>query len=175
MRSDPAAAATLRPYLPSDALRCAAIFRVSIEESTVEDYDDDQRRVWAAKADDGAAFGARLAGALSLIAVIDGDPVGFASLKGAEEIEMLYVDPDFARRGVGASLIDAMTRIAAARGAKQLTSDVSDTARPLFERQGFVAQRRNLVELDGEWLANTTMAKKLAPTGPSEPSSPKPH
>jgi putative acetyltransferase len=43
-----------------------------------------------------------------------------------------------------------------------LTADVSDTARPLFERQGFQAQRRNLVQLDDEWLANTTMTKRLA-------------
>jgi putative acetyltransferase len=46
-----------------------------------------------------------------------------------------------------------------------LTSEVSDTARPLFERQGFQAQRRNLVQLDDEWLANTTMTKRLAPPG----------
>ena len=53
--------------------------------------------------------------------------------------------------------------LAAARGAKTVTSEVSDTARPLFERQGFQAQRRNLVQLDDEWLANTTMTKRLAP------------
>ena len=43
-----------------------------------------------------------------------------------------------------------------------LASDVSDTAKPLFERQGFVAQRRNLVTLGDEWLGNTTMTKTLA-------------
>jgi putative acetyltransferase len=175
MRADPATTITLRPYLPSDVARCAAIFRASIEEATVDDYDDDQRRVWAARADDGATFGARLAGALSLIAVVAGEAAGFTTLKGGEEIDMLYVDPAYARRGVGASLIDAVVRIAAARGAKQLTGDVSDTARPLFERQGFVAQRRNLVELDGEWLANTTMIKQLTPTAPSESPAPKLH
>ena len=65
------------------------------------------------------------------------------------------------RRGVGAVLIDALTRLAIGRGAKQLTSEVSDTARASFEKQGFVAQRRNLIQLDGEWLANTTMVKSL--------------
>ena len=57
-------APALRPYLPSDAARCAAIFRASIEALTGDDYDDDQRRAWAATADDIAAFGARLAGGL---------------------------------------------------------------------------------------------------------------
>ena len=86
---------------------------------------------------------------------------------------MLYVDPDYARRGVGAALIDALTRLATARGAKQLISDVSDTARALFERQGFVAQRRNMIQLGGEWLANTTMVKTLAAAGPTTRPNPR--
>ena len=167
-------APALRPYLPSDAARCAAIFRASIEALTGDDYDDDQRRAWAATADDAAAFGARLAKALTLVATVSGEPAGFGSLKGTDVIDMLYVDPEFARRGVGALLIDALTRLASGRGAKQLTSEVSDTARASFEKQGFVAQRRNLVQLDGEWLANTTMIKPLA-ADPARPSPSKLH
>ena len=162
----------MRPYLPSDAARCAAIFRASIEALTGDDYDDDQRRAWAATADDVAAFGARLAKALTLVATVSGEPVGFGSLKGADVVDMLYVDPEFARRGIGALLIDALTRLASGRGAKQLTSEVSDTARASFEKQGFVAQRRNLVQLDGEWLANTTMIKSLAAADPPAPRHP---
>ena len=43
----------------------------------------------------------------------------------------------------------------------RLTVDASDTARPLFERQGFTAQKRNLVRVGDQWLANTTMTKTL--------------
>jgi putative acetyltransferase len=168
-------APALRPYLPSDAGRCAAIFRVGIEAMTGDDYDDDQRRVWAAAADDPATFGARLAKALTLVATFGGEPVGFGSLKGADAIDMLYVDPEFARRGIGALLIDALARLAAGRGAKQLTSEVSDTARALFERQGFVAQRRNLIQVGSEWLANTTMVKPLARVDSFHPPRPKLH
>ncbi len=157
-------AVSLRPYVAADAERCAAIFRSSVEELASEDYSADQCAAWAARADD-SAFAKRLAAALTLMALVDGEPAGFASLKGAETIDMLYVDPAFARRGVGAALIDALVRLATARGAKTLASEVSDTARPLFERQGFQAQRRNLVRLDDEWLANTTMTKRLAPPG----------
>lgn len=157
-------AISLRPYLPADADRCAEIFRASIEETTSEDYSADQRDAWAAKADDRPAFAARLGKALTLIALIDGETAGFASLLGADVLDLIHVDPRYARRGVGAALIDALTRLAEARGAQRLTSEVSDTARPLFERQGFLAQRRNLVQLDDQWLANTTMTKRLAPT-----------
>ena len=155
-------AVSLRPYLAADAARCAAIFRASVEELASEDYSADQCAVWAARADD-PGFPKRRGSALTLIALVDGAPAGFANLKGADAIDMLYVDPEFARRGVGTALLDALVRLAAARGAKALVSEVSDTARPLFERQGFQAQRRNLVQLDDEWLANTTMTKRLAP------------
>jgi putative acetyltransferase len=153
---------SLRPFLPADAARCAEIFRASVEELASEDYSADQRDAWAAKADDEEAFGARLVKTLTLVALVDGEAAGFASLRGASDLEMLYVDARFARRGVGAALIDALARLAQARGAEMLTSEVSDTARPLFERQGFVAQRRNLVQIDDQWLANTTMTKRLA-------------
>ena len=162
-------AISLRPYLPADAERCAAIFRASVEHLAVEDYSADQRAAWAARADE-PDFPKRLAATLTLMALVDGEPAGFASLEGAETIDMIYVDPDFARRGVATALLDALVRLAAARGATTLASEVSDTARPLFERHGFQAQRRNLVQLDDEWLANTTMTKRLAPpAGASEP------
>ena len=41
-------------------------------------------------------FGARLGAALTLVALIDGAPVGFASLKRDDAIDLLYVDPRFA-------------------------------------------------------------------------------
>jgi putative acetyltransferase len=162
---------SLRPYVPADAKRCAEIFRASIEELAAEDYDADQREAWASRADDEDAFAARLAGALTLVAVIDGAVVGFASLKGADEIDMLFVDPEFGRQGAGVALVDALTRLARARGAKRLTVEASDVARPLFERQGFIAQKRNLVRKGDEWLANTTMTKTLD----AEPAPPPRH
>jgi len=155
-------AVSLRPYLPPDARRCAEIFRSSIDELAADDYDEDQREAWASRADDEQAFGAKLSGALTLLAVIDGAVAGFASLKGAEEIDMLFVDPEFARQGVGRTLVDALTKLAQARGAKRLTVEASDVAKPLFERQGFTSQQRNLVRVGDQWLANTTMTKSLA-------------
>jgi putative acetyltransferase len=59
-------------------------------------------------------------------------------------------------------LVDALEKLAGARGAKTLTVDASDTAEPLFTKRGYVAMQRNTVTLNGEWLANTTMQKSLA-------------
>ena len=152
----------LRPMLPADLPLIADIFRASIAELTGEDYNEAQQEAWAGAADDAAAFGARLAGAVTLLGTIDGSPVGFASLAGGDRIDMLYVHPAAAGHGVGAMLLDALERLARSRGAARLTADVSDTAQDFFRRRGFVPRQRNSVPLAGEWLANTTMEKQLA-------------
>jgi putative acetyltransferase len=155
----------LRPYLPADAPLLVEIFRASIEELTAEDYNEAQRGVWAAAADDEAAFGARLAQGLTLVATLGGSVVGFVALKGTEHLDLLYVHPAVAGQGIGAMLCDAVERLAAGRGTPKLTADASDTARGFFEHRGYVPQRRNTVLLGDEWLATTTMEKPLTPKG----------
>jgi putative acetyltransferase len=161
----------LRPYLPADTPMLAAIYVAAIEGLTGEDYSEAQQEAWAAAADDEEAFGARLAGQLTLIATIQSASVGFASLKGADHIDMLYVHPSVAGQGIASMLVEALEKLAAARGAKSLTVDASDTAEPVFRKRGFVATQRNTVTINGEWLANTTMQKTLADTAtPGGPS-----
>ena len=155
-------APALRPYLPADAAALAEIFRISIDELTQEDYGEGQREAWISIADDPAAFATRLGKGLTIIASLDGEPVGFASLVGNEELDLLYVTPDAAGQGVGSTLVDALERLASARGSKALMTNASDTARPFFEKRGYIAQSRNTVLINGEWLANTSMTKTLA-------------
>src|ERR1700720_3948034 len=145
---------TLRPYLPADALLLAEIFRASIEELTAEDYSEAQRGVWAAAADDEAAFAARLAQGLTLVATLGGSVVGFVALEGTERLDLLYVHPAVAGQGIGAMLCDAVERLAAGRGTARLIVDASDSARGFFEHRGYVAQRRNTVSCGDEWLAH---------------------
>ena len=152
----------LRPFLPADAPVLAEIFQASVEELTGEDYSEAQQGAWASLADDVEAFGRRLAESLTLVATIGGSTVGFASLKGADHIDLLYVHPAAAGQGVGTLLAEALEKLAGGRGAKRLTADVSDTARDFFEKRGFEAQQRNTVLLGDEWLGNTTMEKPLA-------------
>jgi len=152
----------MRPLLPADVPLLAEIFRASIGELTVDDYSEAQREAWAAAADDEEAFGARLAKQLTLLGTIDGSPVGFASLDGNERLDTLYVHPAAAGLGVGTMLVDALEKLAAARGSKRLTADVSDSAQDFFKRRGFVPRQRNTITVGDEWLANTTMDKQLA-------------
>jgi putative acetyltransferase len=156
----------LRPFLAADTAILAAIFVAAIEELTADDYSEAQREAWASAADDEEQFGKRLGSELTLIATLQNSPVGFASLKGADHIDMLYVHPSAAGQGVASMLCDALEKLAGGRGAKSLTVDASDNAEGFFTKRGYVAKQRNTVMVNGEWLANTTMQKFLTSEAP---------
>jgi putative acetyltransferase len=165
MNSRPLPKLAMRPMLPDDVPLLAEIFRAAVEELTADDYSEAQQEAWASTADDEEEFGAKLASGLTLVATFGGAAVGFASLANNTRIDMLYVHPAASGRGAGAMLCDALEKLAAARGSKELTVDASDAARGFFEKRGFSAQSRNTVSVAGEWVADTTMKKPLAAKG----------
>lgn len=152
----------LRPFLAVDTPILAEIFRESVTDLTAEDYSEAQQQAWLSGLDDLEGFAKRLGGQLTLIATLQGSPVGFASLATGGKIDLMYVHPVAAGQRVGNMLADALEKLAAARGADKLIVDASDTARGFFEKRGYVAQQRNSISVGDEWLANTTMHKKLA-------------
>lgn len=161
----------LRPYLAADTPVLEAIFAASVEELTSDDYSEAQQEAWIAAVDEDA-LGARLGSQLTLVALLGDAPVGFASLKDNTVIDMLYVHPAAARQGVATVLVDALEKLAAARGASALTVDASDTARPFFQKRGYSAESRKTVTLGDEWLGNTSMKKSLAAAPQDAPKGP---
>lgn len=163
----------LRPYLAADTMALRELFAQSIEELTQDDYDEDQRLAWVSSAQDAEEFAARLSGMLTLVVQLDGEYLGFASLKDNTHIDMLFVHPYYASKGVGSTLMSALEAIAAARGTEAVTVDASDTAMAFFERRGFEATQRNSIPLDELWLSNTTMTKRLKAAEANPPANPR--
>ena len=153
--------AGLRPFLKEDTPLLASIFAAAVEQLTGDDYNETQQEAWASVVDDEDEFGNRLASQLTLIATLQNSPVGFASLKGTDHIDMLYVHPAVAGQGVASTLVEALEKLARGRGAKSLTVDASDNALEFFSKRGYAPNQRNTVTVNGEWLANTTMQKAL--------------
>src|SRR5450759_5973022 len=126
----------LRPYLAADTPVLAAIFVASIEQLTSDDYSEAQQQAWASTADDEEQFGKRLASGLTLIATLQNSPVGFASLKGTDHIDMLYVHPGAVGQGVASMLCDALEKLAGSRGAKSLSVDARANAQEFLLKRG---------------------------------------
>lgn len=161
----------LRPFLPADTPVLEAIFAASVEELTSDDYSEAQQEAWIAAIDEDE-LGARLSSQLTLVAMLGDAPVGFASLKDNTVIDMLYVHPAAVRQGVATVLVDALEKLAAARGSSALTVDASDTARPFFAKRGYSDEIRKTVPIGDEWLGNTAMKKSLAAAPQDAPKGP---
>ena len=141
----------------------AEIFRASVEELTEDDYNPAQQEAWAAVADDLEAFAARLGKHLTLIATMEGSPVGFISLDAPDRDRPVLRASRGGRAGRRHACSTTRSRSLPPRAAPpHLTVDASDTAREFFKRRGFTAEQRNTVSVGNEWLSNTTMKKKLA-------------
>jgi putative acetyltransferase len=152
----------MRPFLPADTVALQDLYAQSIEALTQDDYDEDQRLAWISLAADPEAFAKRMLAGVTLLVERDGEIMGFASLKDGTIVDMLYVHPYSVAEGVATTLLEAVERLAKARGATKLTADVSDTAHDFFLSRGYVPVQRNNLVVDEVWLSNTTMAKSLA-------------
>jgi putative acetyltransferase len=151
----------LRPFLPQDTPFLADIFRASVEGLTEDDYTPAQQDAWASEADDLEAFAERLGKHLTLIATMEGSPIGFITLDAPTDIGLFYVHPAVAGQGAGRMLYEAVEKISTARGTPHLSVDASDTARDFFSHRGFTPEQRSTISVGNEWLSNTTMKKKL--------------
>lgn len=155
-------ASNLRPFLPQDVRALAELFRASIEGLTTDDYNDEQREAWISEKDDEAAFSARLAQNLTILALQQAKIIGFASFKSNQFLDMLYVHPDFSGQGTGSYLLEAIEKLGAHRGVKKITLETSDTAKDFFIARGYAPQSRITHLRAGQWLGVTTMTKELA-------------
>jgi GNAT superfamily N-acetyltransferase len=82
-----------------------------------------------------------LAEGRTYVAEEDGSVVGFATwaeADGAVELEDLFVDPDWRRRGIAAALVSRIVEVLRARGVKFLQVTANPHAREFYRAAGFI-------------------------------------
>lgn len=158
---------TYRPYQPSDAPALLALFRDTIRRVNSRDYPPEQIRAWASDEIDPAAWAGRFLGRFVIVAVEGGRPAGFAELEPNGHIDRVYVSADHQGQGIGKHLMAAVVDEANRLGIGRLFVEVSITALPFFESQGFVVLARQTVPCRGAELVNYRMERLLPVPGTS--------
>ncbi len=131
----------IRAYRSEDADGTLAVFLAAVIETASADYSPEQIRVWSRPEHRNVTDWHRARSSLNTyVAVVDGEIAGFSDVDRDGHIEMMFVSPRYARRGAAKGLLAVLEEIARERGARRLSADVSITARPFFESQGFVLQ-----------------------------------
>jgi len=131
----------------------------------LRDYSSEKVDAWAPKSIDKASLDKRLSGNFTIVAEHDGTIVGFASLAYKGYYDLLYVHKDYQRQGVATALTNIIENEAVLYGIRELTADVSITAKPFFEKKGYEVIRKQSVERKGQLLTNYTMRKELKKDG----------
>ena len=156
---------TLRPYRQDDALALLALTRDTIRRVNSRDYSPAQIAAWASDDIDPVAWAGRFSGRFVVVAEEAGRPVGFADLEPDGHIDRVFVSADHQGRGVGRQLLAAVLAEARRAGMTRLFVEVSITARPFFEAQGFAVLVSQVVTLRGVELVNYRMERVLAEPG----------
>ncbi len=115
-------------------------------------YSPQQIAAWAQI--DESRWKDKLAKSQVRVAVINAKLVGFITCV-EHYIDMLFVDPEYTRRGVASALLKPVIK-----SESELTVDASITAKPFFERYGFQTVKQQRVECRGAWFTNFYMRYK---------------
>ena len=151
----------LRSYAPEDAAALGEVFYRGVHEGAAEMYTPEQRAAWLPKAPKGADWEAKLAASDCVVALCEGQIVGFMSRQGAY-FDMAYVLPEAKGTGVAGVLCAVLEGRARAQGVTHMTVDASHLAEPFFARRGWTLVRRQDVERRGVILQNCKMEKRLS-------------
>jgi putative acetyltransferase len=152
---------SVRSYEPDDAEATIDIFLRAIREVASKDYNPAQISAWA-KVDDAEIWAQYRASRPTWLAMDGSKPIGFTDLKSDGCLDMMFVSPDYQGKGVASLLLATVENAAREQRLQRIFTEASLTARPFFERKGFVIVTAQQVEKRGQILSNFLMEKTLA-------------
>ena len=149
----------LRQYRPSDCPALAALFYDTVHSVNAADYTREELDAWATGWVDLDGWNDSFLAHDTVVAEEDGQILGFGDMDGSGYLDRLYVHRDYQRRGIATAICD---RLEGASQAPVLLTHASITARPFFEKRGYVVAREQQVARRGVLLTNYVMRKARA-------------
>jgi len=151
----------IRQVTLDDLAAIQELFVDTVEAVCRYDYSAEQIAVWTSSIENIQRWTDKLLKQYFLIAEIDKKIVGFASLENNEYLDFMYVHKDYQRQGIADKLYSEIQAKAIKHGTPLLTSDVSITARPFFEKKGFIIITEQKNDIKGIEVINYRMTKEL--------------
>jgi putative acetyltransferase len=148
----------IRQYQEEDAKYLAEIFYKTIHSINIKDYTLQQLNVWAPESSlETEGWIKKWKKLPPRVATIDNCIAGFAEFTDKGYIDCFYCHHEQLGKGIGKALMTHIKSEAVEKGIKRIWADVSITAKPFFERQGFVVIKQQTVNLRGVDLDNYVM------------------
>ena len=150
---------TVRRAECADASAVAGLFQRSINGLASSHYSPSQIATWVHLGSNVIQWEKRIRTQYFILGECDGSLAGFLGFEDTGHVDTLYVDPDYARKGIATTLLKNVEGKSVKDGLKRLFSEVSISARPFFEAHGFDVLASQTVERDGVIFQNYRMQK----------------
>lgn len=147
----------LRKYQPSDCAQMAELFHQTVHSVNAQDYTREQLDAWATGEVDLQAWDKSFRAHRTIIAVVNGEIVGFGDMDENGYLDRLYVHKDYQGQGIASAICDELERFAAG---KTFTTHASITAKLFFQHRGYHVVRKQEVIRHGVALTNFVMEKQ---------------
>ena len=150
----------IRRYTSADCAEMAELFYNAVHTVNARDYTEVQLNAWATGSIDLTAWDRSFSEHNTLVAIHDGVIVGFGDMDGGY-LDRLYVHRDHQRQGIATAIVSELEAQATASGISVFTTHASITAKPFFEKRGYVSVSERKVIRSGMELTNYAMEKRL--------------
>ena len=151
----------VRDATSDNANDIAQLFYETVRHVNSRDYSREQIDAWAPSVRPASSWVERQATRETYVALIVEKIVGFAELIKTGQIDCFYCHKDHQRCGVGTALLGAVKAESRRLGHQKMFAEVSLTALPFFEHQGFRVVREQEVEVRGVSMTNFLMEQEF--------------
>lgn len=153
---------TARDYHPDDVQDLANIYFNTVHKVNIQHYTQEQVNIWAPPTSlETEEWARKFLRTKPIIAVVGDKVVGFAEFEPNGHIDCFYCHHEWIGKGVGSTLMNEILTRAKNYNIDRIFSEVSITARPFFEKQGFVTLSERKIVRKGIELTNYKMERKI--------------
>jgi putative acetyltransferase len=133
----------------------------TIAQINIKDYNQAQVDAWVNKVKDTKRWKQRVQSQYFIVSEISGKITGFSSITDEGYLDLMYVHSDFQGRHIASSLLSVIEEHAQWLKLDEIITEASITARPFFEKKGFITLSRQIKKINKVALPNFLMMKKI--------------
>ncbi|MBO5006458.1 MAG: GNAT family N-acetyltransferase [Clostridia bacterium] len=149
----------IRSYKQTDCEGMYALFCDTVRSVNCADYTEEQLAAWVGADISLEEWDLAFTRNYTVVALENGQIVGFGEIDKTGYLDKLYVHKDFLRRGIGSAICDMLEQNF---WEGKITVHASITARPFFESRGYTLVKEQTAVRNGIHLTNFVMEKECS-------------
>ena len=148
--------------MQSDAVELKNLFQNTVLAINRRDYSQAEVEDWASCGDNLSNIEDMIKTHYFIVAVNQqSEIVGFSSITPQGYLHSMFVHKNFQGEGIATMLLNEIEQYVITNGIIRITSEVSLTARPFFEKKGYIVEEEQKRKANQLALTNFWMAKQV--------------